>query len=177
MSKFDFKEILGKRLMGFRSSFCRVNVQKNIVEYRIAYSSVILFSVQEKVTPFARAYLIESKWREVDNGGDDFEIDVKPFGDKYRWASLEDRFTDRPSSISIAGFVVSSVDIYGYNTKFNLIAPTQHILHLKSRDGQELIIKPESSGMGLLVSLAPQTYDSVFKNGPQSEYVYHVKKF
>jgi len=179
LSSFNFQELIGRAFRGVRSTSCKLTVYDGKTEPHLDYHATMIISSADKTDDVIDVN-IESEWFEYNNGGDCLKMRFVSEGIPYDFTSScwpEDKHKHLPSQISILSFVISKIDIYGYNIDFNLVESTEHIIVFKSKNGQEILIKPDPFGLGLLFSFDAALNEAFFEKSPESEFIYHIKSF
>jgi len=179
LTSFNFQKLIGKGFRGIRSAFCKVSVYNGKTESYVDYKAVMHISVMEGNSDKIIDVDIESEWFEYSNGGDCLRMKLKYEDVSYQYQDSwsANKHKNLSSQISVLNFIISSIDLYGYNIDFNLVEPTEHIMLFKSRNGQEILIKPDQCGLGLLFSFDSALNKSFFEESAQSEFIYHIRRF
>jgi hypothetical protein len=176
MRESNFNQLLGKTIRSIKSSFVIIeNNGTEFIEFRMDYKSY--FVIDAPIKWRFQKIFIDSDWHENPHGQDLLSISLR-LGEVYSGTEAEYLNMPYTSTISIwNGFKVRQIDLYGYNTNFNQLDPTKHILLLKAFDERKILIRPETAALGLIFTFNDDEIDHFFNKSLRHELIFHVSTF
>ncbi len=176
MTELNLNYLLGKTIKSIGSSFLTTKSNGfDFFEYRIDYKSyfVILSDIKWRY----QKILIHSEWSKNISGHDHLAFKIQ-LGEVFSGTEKDYLLMPYPSSISIMnGFHVKQIDVYGYSNVFNFTEHTKHIIQFTSTDGKKMLLRPETNGLGLVLTLSNSEINTFFNESLNHEFIIHVETF